>query len=31
MKCYLCDGANFEVRAEKVRDNDQIKVIECLK
>lgn len=29
MKCYLCDGISFKTRPGIVRDNDEIKVIEC--
>ena len=29
MKCYLCNGNNFNVRPGEVRDNKKIKVIEC--
>lgn len=31
MKCYLCDCISFKERAERFRDNNQKKVIECLK
>ena len=31
MKCYLCNGIEFKVRADKVRDNENISVIECVK
>lgn len=31
MKCYLCNGTEFKTRANKVRDNENISVIECVK
>ena len=29
MYCYLCGSSNFENRPGSVRDNDQVKVLEC--
>ena len=31
MKCYLCNGTEFKTRANRVRDNENISVIECVK
>ena len=29
MNCYLCGSSNFKTRPGSVRDNDQVKVLEC--